>query len=237
MDHGKQLQDLWIELEAGQVEAIHEARKLTRKAQAYLRALRASRKAQKPWKKLRRTLAPVRDLDVTYDHLKRLLKELQADASTLELLKVHFQSQRTRLWSELELPSRPRDQESPSDLKELVQDTLEEDWSNLKREAKKVLKSEESATWHAWRKHLKRYRYTLEIVQEAPEELVKLLKALGNMQDMEVLKGHLDAAPEFLEPYVPELQDLMVQKHEEARKKAASVWKDWASTHQVLIES
>ena len=237
MEHASKLHDLWNELEKGDEEAIHEARKLTRKAQAYLRAIQAPRKAQKPWKKLRQTIAPFRDLDVTLDHLKKLLRDLQADPVTLELLSLHFSTQRMRMWSEAGLPSRPRNLPEPDDLSDQVRDTLEEDWTALKKEARKVMKSQEAAAWHTWRKHLKRYRYTWEIQGEAPAELLELLKHLGHMQDMEVLKGKLEDAPEFLHPYLPELRELISQQHDEAQKKASELWQGWSNTHQVLIES
>ncbi|GEM47979.1 CHAD domain-containing protein [Deinococcus cellulosilyticus] len=237
MDHARKLHELWNELEKGDEEAIHEARKLTRKAQAYLRATGAPRKTLKPWKRLRQTIAPFRDLDVTLDHLKKLLRELQADPVTLELLSLHYTTQRIRMWAEVELPVKPRDLQEPKNASDRVQETLEDDWQSLRKEARKVMKSRESAAWHTWRKHLKRYRYTWEIEGEAPAELIELLKHLGHMQDMEVLKEKLEDAPEFLHPYLPELREVMTQQHDEAQRKARELWQAWSNTHQVLIES
>ncbi|GGJ20337.1 CHAD domain-containing protein [Deinococcus roseus] len=235
MDHAHKLHSIWDELEKGNEEAIHEARKLTRKAQADLRAVGASRKTQKPWKKLRQTIAPIRDLDVTLSNLKKLLKDLHADAVTLELLGLHYQTLRLRMWSEVRLPARPKGVADADP--EQVKETLQEDWAALKKEARKVLKSDDATAWHSWRKHLKRYRYTWEILAEAPTALVDLLGHLGNMQDMEVLKAELQGAPEFLHPYLPELQELLNQQHQEEQQRAVSVWQEWSNTHAVLIES
>ena len=63
-DDLKQLETHWEALERGKEEAVHEVRKLSRKAGATLKALEAPKKIQRAWRAIRRAVAPLRDWDV-----------------------------------------------------------------------------------------------------------------------------------------------------------------------------
>ncbi|MBB6099281.1 CHAD domain-containing protein [Deinobacterium chartae] len=226
MKWAKRLETYWANLEAGQPKAVHEVRKLTRRAQADLRAVGGPKKIQRAWRSLRRTIAPIRDWDAVGEHLRHGLEELGATEAELARFDEAWASERLHRWAYVILPAPPPPFEHPGDWRERVRETLKDDWQDLKREAKRVLESSEYAAWHEWRKHLKRYRYTLELVDDPPEELLDLLQALGRMQDAQVASEMLrDPATPVPDAYRDRLLAREAAATEQAAAQVRDLWK------------
>lgn len=175
-------------LEAGAPEALHQVRKLSRRAQAQLRVAGAPRRTRRAWRKLRRAVAPVRDHDVAGQHLVGALNQLGAPPEEVAGFQAAWAAGRQRLLAAVHLPGPPPRVRRPQRWKARVQKVLGKDARALLREAAAVLESGEPGRWHQWRKHLKRYRYTLELTSAAPAPLLQVLEHLGRLQDAQVAR-------------------------------------------------
>ena len=219
-DDLKQLETHWEALERGKEEAVHEVRKLSRKAGATLKALEAPKKIQRAWRAIRRAVAPLRDWDVLRDLVKTRLKELEVSKATLQKFQEDWQLEREKRFGYLVLPVKPHAFESPKHGIKLLEEALEDEWPRLKRDAKRILSLEPSAAWHDWRKKLKHYRYLLEALERDVTDLKVVLEGLGRIQDAEILISTLEDLASF--PSVsPELRLNIVALERKAMLEAA----------------
>ena len=192
MNFRKRLRGLWPELQRGQAEAVHEARKLTRRAQAALRVDGGHGRARRAWRDLRRMLAPVRDWDAVGVHLRASLVELGASPRSLQRFDAAWARERAARWAEVQLPDKRPPYPTPGDHPKRLRRRLESDWAQLLERAPQQLAASDETEWHTLRKALKALRYTWELSAEPPEALLKLLEALGRVQDAHVALAALD---------------------------------------------
>ncbi|GAA5513580.1 hypothetical protein Dcar01_02321 [Deinococcus carri] len=194
----QRLRPLWDELRAGDPQAVHEARKLTRRAQAELRVAEAGGKTERAWRDLRRAAAPLRDHDVAGGHLRDALVELSVPEETLAYFDRIWADRRAALLAGTTWPGRPPAFDLSRGWKGRARRLVQKDGRKLRREGEAALASGDPEQWHAWRKRLKRYRYTLALLEEVPPALTGTLEALGRLQDAEVVLGLLHADPDLL---------------------------------------
>nr|WP_246363185.1 CHAD domain-containing protein [Deinococcus budaensis] len=185
-------------MRAGDPGAVHAARKLTRRAQAELRVAEAGRQTERAWRDLRRAAAPLRDHDVAGGHLREALTELGVPADTLAYFDRTWAERRAALLAGTVWPGRPRGFDLASGWKGRARRLARQDGRKLQDSGEVALASHEAELWHAWRKRLKRYRYTLDLLGEVPAVVTDTLEALGRFQDAEVVLGLLHADPELL---------------------------------------
>ncbi|WP_245808322.1 CHAD domain-containing protein [Deinococcus hopiensis] len=188
----------WDELCAGDEVAVHEARKLSRRAQAELRVSDAGGRKRRAWRDLRRAAAPLRDHDVTGEHLRAALTELGVEDSTLAYFDQTWAERRSRLLAQTVWPERPRGFDLKSGWRKEARHLAERDGRHLLKQGQAALNGGEPQAWHDWRKRLKRYRYTLELLGQVPPVLTEVLKALGRLQDAELVLALLHAEPALL---------------------------------------
>lgn len=219
----KALRTLWPSLEAGAPEALHQARKLTRRAQAQLRVVGAPGRTRRAWRKLRRAVAPVRDHDVAGQHLIGALNQLGAPPEEVAAFQAAWSARRRRLFAAVKLPEPPPRVKRPRRLKARVREVLEKDARALLREAAAVLGSGEPGRWHEWRKHLKRYRYTLELTSAAPASLLQVLEHLGRLQDAQVARELL-SQDDWLPHHRDALMDAEAAAARQARAQVREAW-------------
>ena len=212
---GEAIGPLWTGLERGEEEAVHEARKLTRKVQAELRVADAPKKTKRAWRDLRRAVAGVRDLDAAGEHLAAALTDLKVPKREVTRFQKDWAAARQGAVQAMRLPAMPPTFERPGGWKRRVREALDSDRHELLQEGRAVLNSQDTALWHEWRKHLKRYRYTLETLDDSPRPLLDVLDGLGRMQDAEVARALLQA-----EPWLPAHRDALLKREEGAQQAA-----------------
>ncbi|UBV43139.1 CHAD domain-containing protein [Deinococcus taeanensis] len=226
----KTLHKLWPALEKGDVKAVHEARKLTRKAQAQLRIAGAPKRTKRAWRDLRRAVAPVRDRDASGQHLMAALRDLGVPEQALSTFGQEWAQARERIFAEVQLPPSPPPVKRPKHWKARVQEALCSDAQELTREGTEVLAGGSIEQWHEWRKHLKRYRYTAELCGDAPESLLQVLEQLGRMQDAQVVQDLLKR-----EDWIPQYREALLRREEEAQRHAqAQVRTLWPALRESL---
>jgi len=194
----RELRDLWDDLRAGHPEAVHEARKLSRRAGAELRVSDAGKRKRREWRDLRRAAAPLRDHDVTGEHLRAALTELGVEAGTLAYFDQTWAERRRSLLAGTVWPERPRGFDLRGDWKARARKLAPKDGKKLLQEGETALASREPELWHDWRKRLKRSRFTLDLLGEEPPVLRDVLGALGRLQDAEVVLAVLHSDPDLL---------------------------------------
>lgn len=192
------LEDLWDNLCAGDPGAVHAARKLTRRAQAELRVVDAGKKVERAWRDLRRAAAPLRDHDVAGGHLRDALAEMDVPQDTLAYFDRTWAERRAALLAGTVWPGRPPAFDLESGWKGRARRLIEQDGRKLSRDGEVALASGDSEQWHAWRKRLKRYRYTLNLLGDVPPVVTDTLEALGRLQDAEVVLALLHGDPDLL---------------------------------------
>ncbi|MBZ9716056.1 CHAD domain-containing protein [Deinococcus multiflagellatus] len=217
----KTLDQLWPDLQQGDPKAIHEARKLTRKVQAQLRIASAPKRTKRAWRDLRRAVAPVRDRDAVGQHLLQALRELEVPPQALSDFEQAWAERRARTQAEVALPDLPPAVKRPKSWKARVKETLCSDAHELLREAEQVFQSPSTDPWHEWRKHLKRYRYTAELMGDAPEALLAVLEQLGRLQDAQVAQTILTE-----EDWVPQYREALLRREAEAQHHAQARVRD-----------
>lgn len=208
----KKLQKLWPKLTAGDPKAVHEARKLTRRASAELAASGAPKSARRAWRDLRRAAAALRDHDVAGDHIAAALEEGGRSAAEVGQFRTDWAERRAHLLARTEWPAAPEVVARPEDFRDRVRRALRREARDLLEEAPGVLKADQAEIWHDWRKRLKHYRYTLELQEGAPKVLTETLEALGRMQDAEVVRALLTE-----HDYVPGQRKPLQKREKEAR--------------------
>ncbi|MEW6421939.1 MAG: CHAD domain-containing protein [Deinococcota bacterium] len=212
----ERLKTLWDALRAGDPAAVHAARKLTRRAQAELRVAEAGKKTERAWRDLRRAAAPLRDHDVAGGHLRGALAELGVPESTLTYFDRTWAERRAALLAQTTWPELPPTFNLHRGWKGRARQLAEKDGQKLRRDGETVLASDDPEQWHAWRKRLKRYRYTLDLLGDVPPVVIGTLEALGRLQDAEVVLGFLRADPDLLRYE----RDHLITREEAARLAA-----------------
>lgn len=194
----RELRRIWNDLRAGDPVAVHEARKLSRRAGAELRVSDAGKRKRREWRDLRRAAAPLRDHDVTGEHLRAALTELGVEAGTLAYFDQTWAERRRTLLAETVWPERPRGFDLREDWKTQARKQAAKDGRKLAQQGEAALASRDPELWHDWRKRLKRYRFTLELLGEELPVLTDVLRGLGRLQDAEVVLAALHSDPDLL---------------------------------------
>ena len=184
---GDEFKPLREALFRGEPKAVHETRKLSRQVGAELALDGAPRKARRAWRDLRRAVAPLRDHDVTGEHIAAALKRLKVPQTEITAFQDAWAHKRQDMLKDLNLPELPRVPEQPRNFKKKARSAMLKQARRLQDDAAEVLKATDSVIWHEWRKDLKQYRYTHEVLSAAPQILKDTLDALGRMQDAEVV--------------------------------------------------
>ena len=219
----RKLELLWPALLDGDPEAVHRVRKLTRRAQAHLRVSRSPGRTRRAWRELRQMISPIRDRDVTSQHLLETLRAWQLPQGELRTFRQKWARARREAFAALTFPQGPPEIELRKYWKRHARDVLERDREEMQREGVRVLDSEDPEDWHSWRKQLKRYRYTLELVGKVPGELEEVLQGLGRMQDAQVIREVL-AGGMWLPAYRERLLEREGQELLEARAQVRTRW-------------
>ncbi|MGX9685693.1 CHAD domain-containing protein [Deinococcus wulumuqiensis] len=209
------LDALWPDLVQGDPKAVHEARKLTRKVAAELAVSGAPKKVRRAWRDLRRAVAPLRDHDVAGEHLAAALSEEGRPQREITAFRRDWQRRRAALLAGVLWPEPPPAFERPDKFKRRTRRALAHEAQTLLEDTPDVLSAEDPETWHEWRKALKHYRYTLELLGDPPEELLGTLDALGRMQDAEVVRGLLEE-----HSLLPDQREALLARELEARQTA-----------------
>lgn len=219
----ERLGELWPRLTQGDPGAVHEARKLTRKVAAEQAVTGAPKKVRRAWRDLRRAVAPLRDHDVAGDHLAAALKEQGRPQSEITAFRRDWAAQREALLTQVQWPEQPPTLPRPGKFKRRARRALAHEAQDLLEDTPAVLRARRPDIWHEWRKALKHYRYTLELVDRSPEVLTETLDALGRMQDAEVVRGLLEQ-----QNLLPDQRDTLLAREKKARtdaqKKVRTLW-------------
>lgn len=220
------LAQLQSALEAGESEAIHRARKLSRQAETQLKLAGEPKKARADWQALRRAAAPLRDHDVTGAHLRLALQALPVTQAELRTFEQAWQVERQALVAALSLPPMPTGADPRAKhLKKMAHADLPRQAHLLRKEGADVLKTKNSEDWHEWRKDLKFFRYTLEVLGEPPQIVKQSLEALGHLQDAETVLAAVTAAG-WAYGHAEELTAQAKDSRRAARKQVRQLWPD-----------
>lgn len=211
----ERLSELWPQLTQGDPGAVHEARKLTRKVAAEQAVTGAPKKVRHAWRDLRRAVAPLRDHDVAGEHLAAALKEQGRPQSEITAFRRDWAAQREQLLAQVRWPEQPPTLERPSKFGRRARRALAHEAQDLLEDTPAVLRARKADIWHEWRKALKHYRYTLELVGKSPESLSEILDALGRMQDAEVVRGLLEQ-----QNLLPDQREALLAREKKARTDA-----------------
>ncbi|RTR30282.1 CHAD domain-containing protein [Deinococcus radiophilus] len=220
----------WEGFQAAQPKAVHEVRKITRRAQAESGVSDMKKKVRRQWRDLRRAAAPVRDHDAAGEHLRDALKELGASATAQQRFEKGWAERRAQLLKRHPLPAQPpQGYDLPADWSARAEGALNKDRRALLKEGKALMKQADDPSntddWHDWRKRMKRYRYTLELSGKAPKVLKRMLEHLGRLQDAEVLLELLEAETEhFTRKDLAALRAREQQAGLDARAAARKLW-------------
>lgn len=226
----QQLSEYWPQFQAAAPEAIHEVRKLTRRAGAEAEVSDMKKGVRRQWRSIRRAAAPIRDHDAAGEHLLDALHELGASKTALQRFERGWAARRAELVRLHPLPAgMPAAHCLPPDWRKRADKLLEADRRELLRRGKRLMRAEDdesgSAAWHDWRKLMKRYRYTLELSGPSPAAVRDMLEQLGRLQDAEVL---LDLLPQeaqlFSQTHLAALQAREEQARRDARAEARRLW-------------
>ncbi|MFC4456548.1 CHAD domain-containing protein [Deinococcus sonorensis] len=222
---GKGLGRYWEALQTGEPEAVHEVRKLTRRVQAELHVAGMHGRTQREWRDLRRAVATLRDRDAVGAHLREALRSLQVPEEEVRQFEADWQHIRDAQFQALKLPERPGSRPRPGHWKRRIRQTLAQDREQLRREGEQVMASTDLDVWHGWRKHLKRYRYTLALRDEVPGEVLRMLEALGHLQDARVAEHLLQD-----EQWLPGHHMVLLAREQAAQmtamEQARQLWPD-----------
>lgn len=211
----ERLGELWPRLTQGDPGAVHEARKLTRKVAAEQAVTGAPKKVRHAWRDLRRAVAPLRDHDVAGEHLAAALKEQGRPQSEITAFRRDWAAQREQLLTQVQWPEQPPTLERPSKFGRRARRALAHEAQDLLEDTPAVLRARKADIWHEWRKSLKHYRYTLELVGKSPQSLSEILDALGRMQDAEVVRGLLEQ-----QNLLPDQREALLAREKKARTDA-----------------
>lgn len=223
-----ELAQYWADVQTAQPKAVHEARKLTRRAGAEAEVSDLKKKVRREWRDLRRAAAPIRDHDAAGEHLRAALDELQASAEDIRHFEEGWAARRAELVAAAALPTDvPTGYDLPADWEKRAAKALDADRRELLKQGKKLMKrvDGDSEPWHDWRKLMKRYRYTLELTGKAPKTVKTMLEHLGRLQDAEVLLKLLDSEPQhFNAEHLGALRSREKAARLQARAAALELW-------------
>jgi hypothetical protein len=226
----ERLSKLLPAVKEGDAKAIHEARKLTRKVAAELALTDAPKKVRRAWRDLRRAVAPIRDRDAAGEHVRAALHELNASEGEITAFEQDWERKRAEALAAMNLPKLARDVPRPKHFKRKVRAALAQQSEAILEAAPKVLRAKKTETWHEWRKTLKHYRYTLELLEPAPTALTDVLDGLGRLQDAEVVLDILTG-----EAWLPHSKDVLIERERQARQEAQrQVRQAWPALEAVL---
>lgn len=234
----EQLQTLWPDLETGQPEAVHRARKLSRKVDATLKLISAPRKVCHAWRDLRRALAPLRDHDITGQHIVSILQQQRATKTVIKAFEADWAHIRQQMSSELKLPklqlltfddrklNKADAAASSADTKlaKVAQTDLVRQAALLLTTVPAVLESSQMAQWHEVRKALKQYRHTLELVETPSHEITTALDAFGQLQDTEVVIHALASRQDWTFGDADPLIQQQTQQQQAAQSAIRELW-------------
>lgn len=217
-------------VQSGDPTAVHEARKLTRKVAAELALSDAPKKVRRAWRELRRAVAPIRDRDAAGEHVRAALQELNASAAEIAAFEQGWQGKRAEALAALHLPKLIKDVPRPKHFRRKVRAALAEQSAEILDAAPKVLRARKTEIWHEWRKTLKHYRYTLELLEPVPCALTNVLDGLGRLQDAEVVLDILTG-----EAWLPHSQDALIEREKKARQESQrQVRQAWPALEALL---
>lgn len=232
---GDEFRPLREALIRGEPGAVHETRKLSRQVGAELSLDGAPRKARRAWRDLRRAVAPLRDHDVTGEHIAAALKRLKVPQAEIAGFQAAWAQKRQGMLNELKLPELPRVPEQPGNFKKKARSAIVKQAQRLQNDAAEVLSASDSVIWHEWRKDLKQYRYTHEVMAPAPRILKDTLDALGRMQDAEVV---LDAVThDWPYGHADALKKQETAARNRARSAVRKLWPDLNTHFQEVQDS
>ncbi|GHG10965.1 hypothetical protein GCM10017783_24210 [Deinococcus piscis] len=228
-DLRQQLAEYWPDFQAASPKAVHEVRKLTRRAGAEAKVSDLSKRVRREWRDLRRAAAPIRDHDAAGEHLRAALAEMKASPTALKRFEAAWAGRRAALLAAHPLPAQmPGGYDLPADWEKRAKRALKADRKALLGQGKALMKAadtNDSEAWHDWRKLMKRYRYTLELVGKAPREVRDMLEHLGRLQDAEVLLDLLQSEGQhFGKAQLRALQQREEQARVDARAAARALW-------------
>lgn len=205
-------------------------RQLSRRAQAQLRVARAPKASRHAWRDLRRAVAPLRDRDVTGAHLLAGLRDLGVHRAERNVFRDEWAAARGARLGALTLPALPPKVKRPRHVKARARKRLKRDAGALLREGDGAMDSEHADVWHAWRKHLKQYRYTLALLGKPPPALIRVLQALGQMQDARTVHTLLST-----EGWLPAHRGALLAREEQAQSGAqARARRSWPALRRYL---
>lgn len=217
------LSKLKLALEAGDARAIHGVRKLSRQAETWLKLTKGPKRQRQQWQALRRAAAPLRDHDVTGDHLWHAFKALNVPSAEQQYFQQAWQLQRQELLAALDWPASPEPLERPDMLKKRARRAVPKQARHLLKQGHKALKSKDSELWHDWRKDLKFHRYTQDSLGHSSKVLKEALDALGHLQDAETMLGAV-TDPSWSFGHVEELTQQAKQVRKTARRQVKKLW-------------
>lgn len=221
-------------LERGDPKAIHEVRKLSRKVGAELSLADAPRKHRKLWRTIRRTAAPLRDHDITGEHIATAMQKLKVPAKEITAFQKAWAAQRAQHLIGLEWPKLTQAQK-PKKLKKKARASLPQLALELRQSGAEILPTHDSERWHDWRKEMKRYRYTLEVLGDAPKVVKDVLDALGRIQDAEVVMDTV-SKPDWAYGYAEALVKQEQAARTRARTRVRQLWPALEEHFQAIIE-
>ncbi|MDO4263162.1 MAG: CHAD domain-containing protein [Deinococcus sp.] len=229
-----QLAEYWPDFQVGAPKAVHEVRKLTRRAGAEAGVSDLSKRVRREWRDLRRAAAPIRDHDAAGEHLRAALREMNAKPAALTRFEDAWAARRAALLAAHPLPAQmPGSYGLPADWQKRAAKALNTDRKALLKQGKALMKAadtDDSEAWHDWRKLMKRYRYTVELCTghlggKAPREVRDMLEHLGRLQDAEVLLELLETEHQhFGKAQLKALQEREAQARIDARTAARALW-------------
>lgn len=219
----ERLQELWPTLTQGDPKAVHEVRKLTRKVAAEHAVGGVPKKVRVAWRDLRRAVAPLRDHDVAGEHLSEALKEQGVSEEEIRAFQEDWAKQRGKMVAEVKWPAPPPTPARPDKFKRRARRALAHEAQDLLEDTPAVLRARKPDIWHEWRKALKHYRYTLELVGRSPDALTETLDALGRMQDAEVVRGLIEEH-NLLPDQRAKLMEREKKARTDAQKKVRTLW-------------
>lgn len=209
-------------LQRGEPKAIHEVRKLSRKQGAELALADAPRKQRRLWRDIRRTAAPIRDHDITGEHIVSALTRLGVPAAEVKRFQQDWAAARQKHLQGVVWPNLP-EISKPKKLKKKARASLPEQARHLLNTGADILPGHDSARWHDWRKDVKRYRYTLEVLGSVPEVVKDVLDALGRLQDAEVVMDAV-SSPDWTYGHAEALHKQEQAARSRARTKVRRLW-------------
>ena len=238
----QQLAVLWPDLQTAQPAAVHAGRKLSRKIDAELIVADAPKKVRRAWRDLRRALAPLRDHDVTGEHIVAALRRSRVAASKIAAFTAQWEAERATMATALQLPAdlacfefrqaepargkaSRKKRPNPVNLQKNARLELIRQGVDLLVRTPLVLSDPaELEAWHTLRKALKRYRHTIELIEEPADVVKQTLDAYGRLQDSEVVVDTLQAREQWAFGTADRLIASELTTRKQAQAQIVTLW-------------